>query len=740
MTIVWPGLGRIVAPALLGVLILVFNSAAAVATSFSWNLNTGGAFDDNTKWTQNGIIDLDGVPDSNDTVTFRRGSGVTYSVNFPGVLLTPVDYITDRLLVGSNSVTLADVKFGAASTYAVANTTTSETGRAIIVGVSASDTAAVLTNRLPAFSGAAATIGDAAGSSGTLDVSAGTFSVTASDAANVELIVGRYGDGAINVTGGAGVKVTQDAMLGEYAGSSGMANVSGAGSTWTNGFSSLFGSGFLTVGSAGAGTLAITDGGFVSSNAGSSMGSATGSNGLATVDGAGSTWTVVRNLHLGVSGSATLNVAHAGQVNVERDFGVSAGDIYVGDVSGSTGEINVTTGGQISSGQFDNNMLSTVHVGTLAGSLGTVTVNGAGSKWNYSGGLLVGELGNGTLTINNGGQVDSTNLLMIGAYGSIANGSGSTGVANVAGAGSKWIDTGNLYVGNAGIGTLNVSAGGQVSNSTGYIGNQSDSTGMASVDGADSMWTNNGNLFVGNTGTGTLYVTNFGTVAVGGQLVVGALGEVHGDGYIDGNLSNGGLVSPGNSPGALHVAGNYAQSNTGKLQIELAGTTPGSQYDQLLISGSATLDGTLQAALLGGFAPHEGDSFNVLDFASRTGLFSSVDLPTLTGSLKWDTSQLYANGVLSVVLPGDYNGNGVLDAADYVVWRGAEGTTNTLPNDLIGGTIGQPQYDQWRAHFGQTAGSSGSASANAAVPEPATLVVLMFTAAGWCLRRRRRAC
>ncbi len=354
---------------MLGVLFLVFNSAAAVATSFSWNLNTGGAFDDYTKWTQNGILDLDGVPDSNDIVTFRRGSGVTYTVNFPGVLLTPVDYVTDRLLVGSNSVTLADVKFGAASTYAVANTTTSEIGRAIIVGVSASDTAAVLTNRLPMFSCAAATIGDAAGSSGTLDVSAGTFNVTASDAANVELIIGRYGGGAINVTGGAGVKVTQDAMLGEYAGSSGTANVSGAGSTWTNGFSSLFGSGFLTVGSAGAGTLAITDGGFVSSNAGSSMGSATGSNGLATVDGAGSTWTVVRELYLGVSGSATLNVAHAGQVNVKPDFGLFAGDVYVGDVSGSTGEINVTTGGQISSGQFDNVTPSTVHVGTLAGSL-----------------------------------------------------------------------------------------------------------------------------------------------------------------------------------------------------------------------------------------------------------------------------------------------------------------------------------------------------------------------------------
>ena len=83
----------------------------------------------------------------------------------------------------------------------------------------ASDTAAVLTSRLPTFSGAAATIGDPAGSNGTLNVSAGTFNVTGSDAANLELIVGRNGSGGINVTGGADVNVAQDTALGENAGS-----------------------------------------------------------------------------------------------------------------------------------------------------------------------------------------------------------------------------------------------------------------------------------------------------------------------------------------------------------------------------------------------------------------------------------------------------------------------------------------------------------------------------------------
>lgn len=50
---------------------------------------------------------------------------------------------------------------------------------------------------------------------------------------------------------------------------------------------------------------------------------------------------------------------------------------------------------------------------------------------------------------------------------------------------------------------------------------------------------------------------------------------------------------------------------------------------------------------------------------------------------------------------GDFNGNGIVDAADYTVWRDNYGTTNQLPHDPIGGTIGSQQYDVWKAHFGQ---------------------------------------
>jgi hypothetical protein len=90
-----------------------------------------------------------------------------------------------------------------------------------------------------------------------------------------------------------------------------------------------------------------------------------------------------------------------------------------------------------------------------------------------------------------------------------------------------------------------------------------------------------------------------------------------------------------------------------------------------------------------------------------------------------------------VELPGDYNNNGGVDAADYIVWRSNLGTNNVLPNDPIGGTIGAAQYDQWRSHFGQSAGSGSGTVASAAVPEPAALMLMLFAAVGWCLQRGR---
>jgi hypothetical protein len=80
-------------------------------------------------------------------------------------------------------------------------------------------------------------------------------------------------------------------------------------------------------------------------------------------------------------------------------------------------------------------------------------------------------------------------------------------------------------------------------------------------------------------------------------------------------------------------------------------------------------------------------------------------------------------------LDGDFNGDGRVDAADYVLWR-AGGSPH--PNDPA-------DYQLWRAHFGETAPGSGSSLANAqGVPEPASLVLMFLAFAGlWSVGSRR---
>jgi len=97
--------------------------------------------------------------------------------------------------------------------------------------------------------------------------------------------------------------------------------------------------------------------------------------------------------------------------------------------------------------------------------------------------------------------------------------------------------------------------------------------------------------------------------------------------------------------------------------------------------------------------------------------------------------------VTQLVSVADYNLNGEVDAADYVLYRNTLGQSGTgLPADGNGNNqIDAGDYDVWRAHFGETAGSGAGASANAAVPEPATLVQIVLMAAVVSIRRRRGA-
>src|SRR5262249_19541386 len=102
-------------------------------------------------------------------------------------------------------------------------------------------------------------------------------------------------------------------------------------------------------------------------------------------------------------------------------------------------------------------------------------------------------------------------------------------------------------------------------------------------------------------------------------------GSLSGVGVVNGNVVNAAVVSPGTPTGVLALNGTYTQTSAGTLNVDLSGTTPGTQFDQVTVYGAAALDGTLNVSRLGGYTPNNGDTFKVLTFASRTGQFATVN-------------------------------------------------------------------------------------------------------------------
>jgi hypothetical protein len=99
------------------------------------------------------------------------------------------------------------------------------------------------------------------------------------------------------------------------------------------------------------------------------------------------------------------------------------------------------------------------------------------------------------------------------------------------------------------------------------------------------------------------------------------------------------------------AAASMTVSSFGMLAMELTGVGT-AQIDKLVLSGTATLGGTLTVTKINGFEPHLGDSFDLIDAATFTGTFTSLQLPTLNDPTNhWDTSRLYTDGAITVANP-----------------------------------------------------------------------------------------
>ncbi|MEX0610540.1 MAG: autotransporter-associated beta strand repeat-containing protein [Pirellulales bacterium] len=588
--------------------------------------------------------------------------------------------------------------------------------------------------------------------------------------------------------------------IGDFPDGTGTATVTGTGSTWTN-------SANLFIGDQGAGTLNITAGGAVS-NAVGSIGDAIGSNGTVLVDGPGSTWTNNASLRVGNNGEGSLTVTNGATVSsasaeIDGLNGVTgsvtvngAGSLWTNSGTLDVGDSGVATL-TISSGGVVSSAIGIIADGNVSD--GFVTVTGAGSTWAMSGStLFVGEDGTGTLIIQDDGAVSvgggsglvhvaldlsSQGTMDIGVGGP----AGTLEAAEVRGGGGTAIIrfdhsetsytfapqlTGSLGVRHRGPGTTVLTA------DNSYTGDTNVRDGKLTIEqglsaGGDvtvhsgHLEVMNGLLANGATITLEDGVLTADSIALTGGGTFAFLGGTLHVGIFNGNLTNqGGALAPGASAGSTTIIGNYTQQAGAKLEIEIGGTSAGGTYDLLNFTGMSILGGELQLAMLGGFAPSASDTFTVLNagggiFSVFANVTTGQRLTTVDGDgsflvhygpgSAFNQNQIVLSAFEAVLLPGDYNEDGVVDAADYIVWRKTLGQFGfALAADGNGNNEVDPgDYNIWRAHFGETAGAGAhvdsTSSARSAVPEPGTCFgFLMASGVLWAkkfagIRRSMRA-
>lgn len=578
---------------------------------------------------------------------------------------------------------------------------------------------------------------------GALDGASGTVVVTGAGsrwATDNNLDIGNAGVGTLNIQQGAVVS-SASGSLNSPTGLVSSATVEGAGSAWNVGFS-------LNLGGSGTSVLRIHDGGTVTAGLDTRVGSGPNVTGqihfdngvlntgglLAGVNqlqGVGTIHTrgLVSDIDLSFDGSHGLtqsllfnalpgqNVAidldlsgesngslgagfrTNGSLTIADGVAIQSDDGYLGYGADAHGQATVTGAGSkwdsdhLYVGVYGSGTLTIregaaitntfADLGLQAGSSGGMIVDGAGSTWNIDSSLSVGASGSGNLTIQNGASVNSTST-RIGGSGS------SYGEATLTGAESTWKNSGFTF---SVAGRLHVLDGAALTSINGNIGEGALSNGEASVVGVGSVWKDTGGIVLGNAGSGMLTIADGGLVEVGSaeaarnvtfasrsftshgvlNLEDGGTLRLHGGRMTLGNGSasfnfnggrlegvgtysvgdsltqHGGVLAPGNSAGVTLINGDY-DLQAGALEIELEGNggVAGTDFDQLVVTSDVSLGVSGVLNVLLGYAAQVGDSFLIVKNTganSISGAFANeATLVANFGGSQYDFSIDYAAG------------------------------------------------------------------------------------------------
>lgn len=432
------------------------------------------------------------------------------------------------------------------------------------------------------------------------------------------------------------------------------------------------------------------------------------------VDGAGSYWSNSNVLLVGVSGSGnSLLITNGGQVMaINSDIGVNAGstanmvtvsglgsvltnsgDLTVG-YSGSSNALTVSEGGQV----FSSNS----YIGRDPGSTGnTVSITGNGSFWSNSGSIFIGDNGtgvggSGSLVVRDGAMVQAAaiNIMRGSVYAGSTNALGSSdvvlgGADEVAllrletnltiSAALTWASNGVIALSQGShtltLGGMTNSAGTnnganvfqflktELSNATNTLINYTSLSGFTtnsfSVSGISGYsFSTNGNKVSAYLST-SANVTVSNSITINGTLMVNSLtvdpsGTLMGSGTLSltgGNLSVNGTLAPGNSPGTFFVSGGNLIMGASAVWDQQIYSS--SVYDQVVVTGSAILNGTMNITTDGVTQLQFGQKYNFLTASGGiSGAFSSIMAPEgLRGRLLLSGNNTQAN---ILIAPASY--------------------------------------------------------------------------------------
>jgi T5SS/PEP-CTERM-associated repeat protein len=482
---------------------------------------------------------------------------------------------------------------------------------------------------------------------------------------------------------------------------------------WSNGVPTVGTAGIIDQGTAQANSAVQLSFGNLT------LGNATGSNGSLVIDGSD---LKPRQVEVGKFGTGTLTI-NSGYLD-----GTGSGQsIFVGgrdDVGGSTG-------------------------------IGVMNVNGGYVKSDDD--IQFGRNGRGTLNFTGG--VMFANYTVIGKYG--------TGIWNQSGGVYSQI-TGDFEIGDGGrpdqSGVPGPSEG--FMTFTGGVIQVADRFAMGNRVGSSDIRISGGALSItgGNIADNSLYVgrgtqwegepDNIGGTQrlriTGDDAIIAVAADLQFD---PANVfQSATLVAE--ITGSTHtpiLVGRDAVIGNGILEVELNGYTPQSGDSWTLIRAGVDLTETVAAidAMVVAEGPLDinGDGqFNSDDklthvlpnsAGSVMGQFKSfvTTAAPLASGLEWQLDYSDASAVVLRVigesggLTGDYNNDGMVNLADYTVWRDNLGASITLPGEAPGVTPGQvtaEDYTEWKNAFGNSSLTGGLTSSPTTVPEPTSIATVVF--------------